>query len=350
MSPALPNPVRLLKIPSRLVKTIASEPACALAIGGAVVAAVGSVWAPRRWSTAFDPCGPSGFDLPDGDATVVVTDDGAELAVTIAGPPASPGAPTVVLAHGWTLQRGVWGAVARRLVLGGHRVVLYDHRGHGRSTLGTAPLTIERLGADLRAVLEQLDITEAVLVGHSMGGMTLQSFATAYPDDLVARTKAIVLVSTAARFLGHSVPSVVVEGVLGDRRVQRFLRGSIGLALARPAVGRRPRIAHVMAVRDGLVTTPSAARVGFLVAMSGMDLRPGLGKIPLPTTVLVGTQDRLTPPRFAQKLAKAIPCAELIVLPGAGHMLPLEEPDRLVDAICAAASVNPAPEKETSAR
>lgn len=330
------NPA-LLKPPC-VFKAVARRPVRALAIGGAVMAALTGFRAPHRWSTAPDPCGPSGLDLPDGDAEVVVTDDGAELAVTIAGAPA---APTVVLAHGWTLHQGVWGAVARRLVLGGHRVVLYDQRGHGRSTLGTAALTIERLGADLRAVLDQLDITDAVLVGHSMGGMTVQSFATQYPEVLKARARAIVLVATAARFLGHPVPTVFVQFVFGDRRVQRFGRGSIGLALARPVVGRRPRMAHMVAVRDGLAITPSAARLGFLVAMSGMDLRPGLDEIPLPTTVLVGTQDRLTPPRLARTLVEAIPGAELIVLPGAGHMLPLEEPDRLVEAIRGAGKRSP---------
>lgn len=311
----------------------------ALSVGGAVVAAAatGVVVARRtrhRWETATDPCGPAGLEMPDGEATTVTTDDGAELAVTVAG---DDGAPTVVLVHGWTCNRAVWAAVARRLVSTGHRVVAYDQRGHGESTLGSAPLTVEQLGSDLGAVLEKLDVTDAVLVGHSMGGMAVQSMAIDHPGVVVDRARALVLVSTAARLLGYAVPASVVELLLGDWLVHRIARGSIGLVIARSAVGRGPRLAHIELTRDCLVATTAPARAGFLVGMSAMDLRAGLGSIALPTTVLVGTHDLLTPPRLGRALAAAIPGADLVVLPGAGHMLPVEDPDRILDVICAAA-------------
>jgi pimeloyl-ACP methyl ester carboxylesterase len=283
---------------------------------------------PRR--ARIDPCGPAGLRLPDGDTTTIQTDDGASLAVTVAGPDTGS---AVVLSHCWTGHQGVWGAVARRLVLGGHRVVLYDHRGHGCSTMGRAAPTVARLGADLRLVLEQLDVHDAVLAGHSMGGMAVQSFAIDQPDALYVRARSLVLVATAARVLNPPLPAPVVEWILGEGRGEWWQSGRRGLVVARRAVGRRPHPAHVEVTRDGLVSTSAAARTGFLAAMGAMDLRSQLSSITLPVTVLVGTKDRLTPVRLGRSLANRIPGAQLVILPGAGHMLPLEEPDRIVDAI-----------------
>ncbi len=81
-------------------------------------------------------------------------------------------------------------------------MVLYDQRGHGASTRGTAPLAIETLAHDLATVLDATDLRDAVLAGHSMGGMTIMSLATHRPDVLKERAKATVLVATAATSLG----------------------------------------------------------------------------------------------------------------------------------------------------
>jgi pimeloyl-ACP methyl ester carboxylesterase len=108
------------------------------------------------------------------DHTVVRMADGAELAVwDLAGDGSE--APVVVLPHCWGCSHEVWLPVARRLRGQGFRVVLYDQRGHGISTRGTSPLTIETLAHDLTAVLEATDVHEVVLAGHSMGGMTIMS-------------------------------------------------------------------------------------------------------------------------------------------------------------------------------
>jgi non-heme chloroperoxidase len=277
-----------------------------------------------------DPCGPSKLRLPEGETRTVETDDGASLAVTLAGPETGP---VVVLSHCWTGHQGIWGAVARGLVLGGQRVVLYDHRGHGRSTMGRTGPTVARLGADLRTVLEQLDVHNAVLVGHSMGGMAVQSFAIDHPDAAAGRARSLVLVATAARVLNRPLPAPVVEWILGEGRGAWWQSGRRGLVVARRAVGRKPHPSHVEATLAGLVSTSAAARTGFLAAMGAMDLRAQLSSITVPVTVMVGTRDRLTPVRLGRSLANRIPGAELVILPGAGHMLPLEEPDRIVAAI-----------------
>lgn len=318
------------------------ERAAALGGLGTVVAlgAISALAAERRrrrhtWLTETDPLGPKGCSLPPGRELVVPTDDGAHLAVTVAGPDDGP---TVVLPHCWTGTRETWGAVARRLVLGGHRVVLYDQRGHGRSTApdGHVP-TIPQLGHDLRAVITATDSTDVVLAGHSMGGMTIQSYALEHPEHFRAHVRGAVLVATAARTLGREVPARLVHALMGDAGPGWTRQGAVARRMVRRTIGKPARRSHVQATLDAWAATTGNARAGYLVAMSAMDLRDCLPGMDVPTTVMVGTRDRLTPPRAAKVLAEHLPDVALLVLPGAGHMLPLEAPDRIIDAIKATA-------------
>jgi non-heme chloroperoxidase len=284
----------------------------------------------RRRLHANDPCGPAGTTLPVGRYTSVTTDDGAVLDVTVAGPREGP---TAVLVHCWTGSKRVWAAVARQLMHAGYRVVLYDQRGHGASTAGAGIDSIDRLGRDLLAVLDELDIRDAVLVGHSMGGMAVQAFAVNHPDARRARVRGVVLVATAAHVLGRPVPAELVDRVIGDGRLEWTRRGRLGSISARAAVGRHAYPAHIALTADGMRNTDGAARVACLRAMTAMDLRDGLGAIDEPVTVLVGTWDRLTSLRRARVIASRLPNAELRVLRGIGHMVPLESPDSVVEAV-----------------
>jgi pimeloyl-ACP methyl ester carboxylesterase len=308
-----------------------------LALAGAGVAAgVALRGRAPQWATGEDPCGPDGLTLPEGERRTVRTDDGAELDVLVAGPADGP---TIVLAHCWTGDKSFWGAVARRLVAEGHRVVLYDQRGHGGSSLGTDPMTTDRLGEDLLAVLDDVGAAEVVLAGHSMGGMTIQALALHHPDVVRERVRGVVLAATAAQVFPRPVAAPLLDLALGDLALRGLAGTPRGLAATRGAVGRAAHRAHVEAIAKGFFGTTAAVRSGFLTAMTAMDYREGLGDIDVPTTVLVGTHDRLTPPRRARLLAERIPGAELVVLPGAGHMLPIEEPDRVAEAILARAKV-----------
>ena len=302
-----------------------------MALGAAATAAVGvaavGVRRRRRWT---DPAGPRKLALPDGVAEVVRTDDGAELALHLAGPVDGP---LVVLVHCWTGNKELWAPVARRLVQLGHRVVLYDQRGHGSSTFGTGLDRVDRLGDDLAAVLAHLDARDVVVAGHSMGGMSIQAYVGGHPADAGERLAAAVLVATAARTLGRALPAVLAERTLGDLGFGWVRTGRPGALVARGSLGRRAVRGHALVVRDALAATPGDVRVGCLLAMAEMDLRPGLGGVAIPATILVGTRDLLTPVRSARSLQRAWPQAALRILPGAGHMLPLERPDDIVEAV-----------------
>lgn len=306
-----------------------------VAVGAGTALAVERRRRRHGWLAETDPLGPKGTTLPEGRTLVVPTTDGARLAVTVAGPEDGP---TVVLPHCWTGSRETWGAVARRLVLGGHRVVLYDQRGHGRSTApdGHVP-SIPQLGHDLQAVIEATDSRDVLLVGHSMGGMTIQSYAQEDPEHFHRHVRGAVLVATAARTLGRDVPARLVHGLMGDGSPEWTRRGPVGRRMVRRSIGKPARRSHIQATLDAFAATTGNARAGYLVAMSSMDLRGCLPGLDVPVTVMVGTRDRLTPPRAARVLAEHLPDVRLLELPGAGHMLPLEAPDRIVDAVKATA-------------
>lgn len=307
-----------------------------LAVAGAGIAAGAAALTARaverRWATASDDVAPEHRALPEGESLTVVTDDGAELAVTVAGD-----GPDVVLAHCWTGAREVWAPVAHRLVDAGRRVVLYDQRGHGASTCGRDGYALPRLGADLGTVMTDVDVTDAVVAGHSMGGMSIMALAGNHPDVLRERAHAVVLVATAAAGLGRGRRDGFAGRVVAARSLDRAMRSRFGHGFVRGTVGRTPRRGHLVLTRDLFVACPPEARRGLLQAMLEMDLREALATIGVPTTVVVGTHDRLTPPSHARLLAETIPTAELETLDGLGHMLPLEAPDELATLIAKAA-------------
>jgi pimeloyl-ACP methyl ester carboxylesterase len=314
----------------RRASILAGAAATTALAAGATAAALATR---RRWQAAADPCGPDGLKLPDGETMKLATDDGAILRVHVAGPP--DGRP-VVMAHGWTESLEVWAPVGRRLVESGDRVVLYDQRGHGESTFGDDGFGPERLGQDMGTILEQLDLHDAVLVGHSMGGVAVQQFVVDHPDVAAERVSALVLVSTFAFGVGGHPTDRVTQWFAGSAGIERAFTLA-GPVLTRSAVGKVVCYPHVRYLGERWINTPAEVRKACVAGLQTVDLRTRLAKLSIPTTVVVGSRDTLTPPRMAGAIAGAIPNARLVEVPGAGHMLPFEAPDRVADLIVGAA-------------
>lgn len=307
---------------------------------GAAGAGVVAIVARRRLAPPAPMPGPIEHDPQQplaGAERDLVMDDGAIISLTDAGP--RDGAP-IILIHGWVNDRRVWSDIAPRLVERGHRVIAYDQRGHGRSRVGTDESTISRLGDDLFAVLDQLDVRDAVVAGHSMGGMATQAMLIDHRDQ--TRVKSIVLVATGAAGVG--LPKRVQAlgaAVIGWQRGDSFVaRDAIGTAIVRGAFGAAARPEHILTCRDMLLGTPVDVRLAFFAAMNVMDLRDGLGNVELPTAIIVGTRDTLTPPARARVINAAISGSTLDVLPGRGHMLPWEAPDEVTHLIEVAAKAS----------
>ena len=265
---------------------------------------------------------------------IVRTQDGAELAVwDLEG--SGPDAPTVVLPHCWGCSHEIWVPVARRLRDEGYRVVLYDQRGHGASTRGTAPLVIETLAHDFETVLEATDARDAVIAGHSMGGMTIMALAAHRPDVLRTRAKAMVLVATAASGGGGGVLNGVrlTRAVIASPAVSKAMTMRNGHVFVRGAFGTDAVRAHMDLTRDLFGNCDGDVRGDWLMAFATMDVLDGIATIDMPTTVMVGSRDTLTVPAKADEIVAAIPRARLVTLQDRGHMLPLEDPDAVKDEI-----------------
>lgn len=280
----------------------------------------------------------------------ITMDDGVALAVRDLG---GPGAGhTVVFLHGLCLSQGCWGRQVDYLVdrYGpAVRIISYDHRGHGRS--GQAPMNtyrIERLARDLAAVLTGLRVDGAVtLVGHSMGGMTALGYLGL--DQRPIEPAGLVLVATAAgklchRGLGRMLGTPATGALFGvvNRAPEVAIRALVGPLCA--ALGRCRRGASAATVAavaaDALAAVSVATAVGFLPALRDLDQYPMLAGIRARTVVLSGGADPLTPAVHGRDLAAAIPGAEHVEIPAAGHMLPLEAPQVVHQAIRRAIAID----------
>ena len=246
--------------------------------------------------------------------------------------------PPIVLSHGVTNSIREWFFQLESLPREGFRTIAFDHRGHGQSKVGTAGHSLDALAHDMRSVVEGLDLHDAVLVGHSMGGVAVQAFVTRYPEIAAARVAGIVLLSTLAKtpFGSHSTRTKRrIEQITNHTPDMSWMWSSpnLGLLVARVGFGRDPQPSHVELVRQMMMECPPATRLESPRALIGLDLTEELPKIDIPTLVIVGTADVLTPPAQAKLIARLIPGARLEVFPGGGHMLMLErtaELDRLI--------------------
>ncbi|MFK0264559.1 alpha/beta fold hydrolase [Streptomyces angustmyceticus] len=264
----------------------------------------------------------------------VTSADGARLHAEVHGP---KDAPAVVLAHGWTCSTAFWAPVVRELAAD-HRVVLYDQRGHGRSpAAGPAGHSTSALADDFVAVLDATlrPGERAVVGGHSMGGMTIM--AAAERPQLRERAAAALLCSTGSADLAAESRVFPLRSPQGRRRAHRLLlhaRAPLGPVspLARSALryatmGPGATAEQIEACARIVHACPPGVRARWGRVLSGLELTGGAAGLALPTAVIAGTADRLTPLVHARRLASVLPdCRGLTELPGLGHMTPIEDP------------------------
>ncbi|MFI5047656.1 MAG: alpha/beta fold hydrolase [Acidimicrobiia bacterium] len=267
--------------------------------------------------------------VPDVDeVTRIPTHDGGELYVIERG----TGTP-IVFAHGVTLASQVWARQFRSIPAAGFRAIAFDGRGHGESTTGDTGHSLDNLAADLRAVLETFDLHDAIVVGHSMGGMAVQGLAARHPEVVAERVAGIVLLSTMARSFAsgaHRIRRGLDRAAIAVPDVGALLRQrNLGLLIARVGFGDDPDPRCVEATRQMLggcsrETIREAGR-----AMLELDFVDELPHLDVPTLVIVGSADLVTAPRESELIADLVPGAELVELPAAGHMLMYERTDEL---------------------
>jgi pimeloyl-ACP methyl ester carboxylesterase len=336
----------------------------------------------RKARLALDAAGPYG--ALRGTPGKAYAEDGTELYYEVdevepEGGPASrrrrlfgrkaPAAVTVVFCHGYSLSQDSW-HFQRAALRGLVRTVHWDQRSHGRSGRGVAqvrdgaPVTIDELGGDLRAVLDAA-VPEGpiVLVGHSMGGMTVMALADRFPELIRERVVAVALVGTSSGRLGEVNFGLPVAGVNAVRRVLPGVLKALGQRAELVEKGRRATAdlfagiikRYSFASRDVdpavarfaermIESTPIDVVAEYYPAFDDHDKTEALAHFAgLPVLVLAGIQDMVTPSEHSEAIAGLLPDAELVLVPDAGHLVMLEHPevvtDRLADLLARAGAV-----------
>lgn len=288
--------------------------------------------------------------------TVIDRPGGASIAVYEHGP--ADGDP-VVLVHGFAVSARYWNPQINGLS-DRFRVITYDQRGHGRSRLGSTAMINDHLGQDLSAVLDHTvaDGRPAVVVGHSMGGMSVMSWATQYPSEVARHARSIMLAGTAAT-------SPVTKGAVRLANPVSLLR-RVQYEMAWLAFGAIHWPGGDLLMRSGMVAAgavfPGATRaqLAFLGeilrdtdwrtrekvgrSLENLDVARGLSAMTVPVAVLVGGRDRLTPPRLAVPITEALrrggSLERFETWRDATHLLNWEQPRRfnaVIDDLAAAA-------------
>lgn len=255
--------------------------------------------------------------------------DGGTIYTIEAGPTDGP---PIVLLHGATIDSRIWVKQLASLPTVGFRVVAFDTRGHGSSVCGDTGHSVENLTFDLRAVLEGLDLHDAILVGHSMGGVAVQAFASQLAEEARARTRGLVLLSSLSRTQVSTARRLrcAVQSVSNRLDLASLMsKPELGTMLARLGFGRTPLASHVELVRQMLSECDPVTSRDAVACLLGMDLTPDLERIDLPTLVVCGSGDLLTPPFESRRIARLIPGARLVMIEGAGHTIMLERPEEL---------------------
>jgi 3-oxoadipate enol-lactonase len=200
------------------------------------------------------------------------------------------------------------------------QVLRYDIRGHGQSGVSDEAVTIERLGLDLLALLDELSIAPAHICGLSLGGMIALWLAVHHPE----RIERAVFANTAARIgtvdgWNERIDAVRVGGMAAVRStvVARFLSDGFR--------ARHPETAHW--IGDMVEGTNPAGYIAACAAVRDADLRHLIHRIRVPSLILTGALDEATPPAQAHELHKAIHGSDLIVFPGVAHMSNVEQPE-----------------------
>ncbi|GGP10546.1 alpha/beta hydrolase [Nonomuraea glycinis] len=287
-----------------------------------------------------------------GTEHTLTTSDGKALHVEVDGPHDAP--LTIVFCHGYCLNLESW-HYQRKDLRDTHRMVLWDQRSHGRSQRGAADdSTIDRLGEDLAEVIERFVPGPCVLVGHSMGGMTIMALADRYPELFGDRIQGVALIATSAGKLAeltlglpalvskvvHKVAPTTVSllgrrGALVDRT--RHAGSDIAFLMTRyMGFGDSRNISPTLVdfAESMIRGTPTEVVADFYPALMNHDKLSALHVLdPVPTAIVVGDKDWLTPPDHSKAMAEALPKAQLTEVPDTSHLIQLERPGVVNDAL-----------------
>ena len=266
---------------------------------------------------------------PRGETLTVDRPDGTRIRVVTAGE-----GPTVVLAHGIYMSVIEWSVLWDMLLARGYRVVAFDQRGHGESTIGADGISTLSMAGDYLAVLEAVDARDAVLLAHSMGGFLAVAAVLDVPG-VAERLRGLILMSTFAGDVLKGAPQNKAQIPLIKSGLLPAMAGNdtVGTLFGAGLCGDDVSPAMVQVFLETFRQADHRPLVPILEAFGAEDRGDRLGEITVPTIVLCGSKDQTTPPWQSERLAAGIPGAQSWWVPRAGHMLNWEATDAIVEAV-----------------
>ena len=247
----------------------------------------------------------------------------------------------VVLIHGWPLSSSMWDYQLAELPKYGLRVIAYDRRGFGKSSQPWNGYDYDTLAADLKAVLDTLDLQDVTLVGFSMGGGEIARYMSRYGG---ARVSKVAFVSAVTPYLlktednpdgvDQSTFDEIAENLQQDRAdfLKTFGKQFYGVSLLNPAVSQ----AHLEGDFNRAYEASFKATLDCATAFSTTDFRPDIPSIHVPTLIIHGDADKTVPLESSgERLAEALPTAQYMVYEGAPHGLYFTEKERLNEDLLA---------------
>lgn len=302
--------------------------AVAVVGGGLLLAGVSTRRAITQWRHNSDPLSGKAPRFPSGDVVRVTADDGAEINTVTAGE-----GPRVVLVHGLTSNIDDLGPIAELLISDGFSVTGVDQRGHGGSTVGADGFGAPRQAADLAVVLRELGVDDAVLVGHSMGGMTSLTLAIDGPEDALARVSGLVAIATPTTLASGVEQTVVKLGLLPMPAWMTSRPSRLRLGARLMAYGSSPSLFMIDESLASFLRCPESTRRGAMLGLTSYDVTDRLARIDPPVLVVTGGSDRMVSATHSAALATHAPNARLIGYPTAGHMLIWEQHQEIATEI-----------------
>jgi pimeloyl-ACP methyl ester carboxylesterase len=347
------------KIPRRRAKQVGLAGAALglVAAGVATAFAVERTLVRRSVNAPGDPHADEAFADPPFDEELTVTAaDGTDLHVEIVEPTHATGNPTIVFVHGFALDMGTFYFQRKTFAeRGDHRLVFYDQPGHGRSSkLKSGNYDIATLGKSLASVLDAtVPHGHIILVGHSMGGMTIMAFAEQFPQWFGDRVVGVVLISTSARLVDRAklaLPTLVARASapffpLWDRAAHlgggaidkaRFASSDLAWLLTRRyGFGDAKPSPSLVSFVEGMNSKTSVETLTkYLNTLYNHNRYPALAALRgVPVLVVVGDRDYLTPVSHSQEILKHLPEAKFVEIENSGHVVMLEKSDEVNAAL-----------------
>lgn len=245
------------------------------------------------------------------------------------------GKTTVLLAHGYGFSHLEWNIIVEQLNQLNYRTIVFDQRGHGKSSIGREGVSSSSMASDYKNLINHFNLENCILVGHSMGGFLSMKFLLDNPSMQHKNIKSCILMATFAgdinknNFQNRLQIPLIKSGIL-----QKLIQWKpIGHLFGKSLIGENPDPELVRVILEVFLQQDHSKLVPILKAFGDESYYTDLKNITIPCAVVIGDQDATTPSFHTDSIVKEIPNTTRIDLKGKGHCLNAEAPEEIINAI-----------------